>query len=332
MVYAEHAPFDEGHLKVSELHSLHYMQTGNPQGKPVVFLHGGPGGSAGVTDTIYFDPAVFRVVLFSQRGCGKSTPAGETKENTTWDLVADIERLREHVGIDKWIVFGGSWGSTLALAYSQTHPDRVQALALRGIFLFRRKEIEFFWLTGTRWFWPAEWEEFAAPIKPEDRRDFETFSQAYYALLTHPDDKISLDAAQRWSRWESQVARLLPEHEAIAKSDTDIRWARCVGDVLGLESVLSVDYRTFALMECHYSLNHGFMPDGHLITEEQIAKIRHIPCAVAQGRYDLVCPVLSAHDLAQAWGKGLRLHIVDDAGHSAKEPGTSKILSQAGLG
>jgi len=309
MVYAPQEPYDEGYLKVSDIHTLYYMQCGNPQGKPVIFLHGGPGGSIGPSDTIYFNPEVYRIILFSQRGAGKSTPTAELRENTTWDLVADIEKLREHFEVDKWLVFGGSWGSTLSLAYSQTHPHRVKGLILRGIFLLRRAELEFFYQEGTSWFWPEEWDKYLAVIPESKRGDI---ISAYYTLLTHPDDEISLKAAQEWSRWEYSTSKLRQNPEDVAKADVDIKWARA-----------------FARIECHYFVNKGFMPDGHLITEGQIAKIRHLPITVVQGRYDCVCPARSAFDLRKAWGKGLNFKVVDDAGHSATEPGISKLLSEA---
>jgi len=231
------------------------------------------------------------------------------RDNTTWDSVADIEKLREHVGIDKWLVFGGSWGSTLALAYAETHPDRVKGLVLRGIFLARRWELEFFYQYGVSNYWPEEYEKYIAPVDPSQRHDM---IKAYYTLLTSDDEEVSLNAAKEWSRWESSVVRLYADQKEIAKADRDLKWARA-----------------FARIECHYFINGCFMPEAHLISEEQISKIRHIPCIAVNGRYDLICPIKNAHDLKLAYGKNFDLRIIPDAGHSATEPGTFKELLKA---
>lgn len=308
MAYPVGKPFDEGFIQVSDIHKLHYGQLGNPNGKPAVFLHGGPGGEAKPEDVRYFNLDVYRVVYFSQRGCGKSEPHASLVDNTTWDLVADIEKIREHLGIEKWLVFGGSWGSTLSLAYSQTHPERCTELVLRGIFLLRRAELEFFYHGGSGWIWPKEFQAFSEHIPEEERSDL---MAAYYKRLTSDDDEVSLKAATAWSLWEESTCHLYQNAETISKVE-DARWARA-----------------FARIECHYFVNGGWFPDGHLISEAQIAKIRHIPCIVVQGRYDTVCPSKSAWDLKQAWGEGLDLQFVDDAGHSAKEPGITKLLAAA---
>ncbi|CAD6575299.1 MAG: hypothetical protein TREMPRED_001350 [Tremellales sp. Tagirdzhanova-0007] len=261
----------------------------------------------------------------------------ELRENTTWDLVADIERLRVNLGIEQWHIFGGSWGSTLALAYSETHPDRCTALILRGIFLAQRSELEWIycgagargaWLLSTVFRINAEYflesfsqknekeviraqrrEAFEAVISPSDRGDM---IKSYYELLTDADETISLGAAQAWSRWESSIAKLLPNAQMRANSDVNPRWARA-----------------FASIECHYFVNQTFMPDGHLISEEQIAKIRHIPCIVIQGRYDLICPPRTAWDLKKAYGDNLDLRYISDAGHSSSEPGIRVGLTEA---
>ncbi|KAL7420273.1 hypothetical protein Q5752_005242 [Cryptotrichosporon argae] len=310
MPYPPAKPYDEGFLKVSDLHSLYYMQCGNPHGKPVIFLHGGPGGSIADTDTQYFNPAVYRVVLFSQRGAGKSEPTAELRDNTTWDSVADIEKLRTKLGIDRWLVFGGSWGSTLSLAYAQRHAERCVALVLRGIFLLRRSELLWFYQEGASHIWPEAWDKYLAPIPADERHDL---IAAFYKRLTDPDETVSLAAARAWSTWEESTNRLYQDPVGVAKADNDAKWARA-----------------FARIECHYFINEGFFPrDGYLIEEEQIAKIRHLPCVVVQGRYDCVCPARSAYDLKKAWGDGLELEMVDDAGHSAREPGIMKRLTEA---
>ncbi|EJT50614.1 prolyl aminopeptidase serine peptidase merops family s33 [Trichosporon asahii var. asahii CBS 2479] len=231
--------------------------------------------------------------------------ASRLKENTTWDLVADIERVREKLGIEKWLVFGGSWGSTLSLAYSQTHPDRCVALVLRGIFLLRRSELEWFYQDGASHIWPDAWEPYLNQIPEAERGDL---ISAYYKQLTQPDEKKSLEAAKAWATWEESTSKLYQDPAMVALADNDAKWAR---------------------IECHYFVNGGFFPEGHLISEPQLAKIRHLPCVVVQGRYDCVCPARSAWDLKKAWGEGLRLEIVDDAGHSAHEPGITRLLVEA---
>jgi len=262
------------------------------------------------TDTVYFNPDIYRIVLIDQRGSGKSEPPAELRENTTWDLVEDIERVRKKLGIEKWVVFGGSWGSTLSLAYAQTHPERCKALILRGIFLLRRSELEFFYQHGTSDIWPEEYESYSSFIPEAERHDL---MAAYYTRLTSEDDKVSLEAARRWATWEEATCRLEQDASLIARAQEDDKFARA-----------------FARIENHYFVNKGFFPsDGFLIKEEQIAKIRHLPCIVVQGRYDLVCPARSAYDLKKVWGEGCQLKMVDTAGHSAKEPGIKKLLTEA---
>ncbi|ORY23554.1 prolyl aminopeptidase serine peptidase [Naematelia encephala] len=310
MVYPAQEPYDEGFLKVSDIHKIYYMQCGNPDGKPVLYLHGGPGGSVGVKNTVYFNPDIYRIVLFDQRGSGKSEPTAEIKDNTTWDLVDDIEKIRTKLGIENWVVFGGSWGSTLALAYAETYPERATALILRGLFLVSQAELRWFYQEGgTSMVWPAEWEAYAALIPPEKRSDM---ISAYYELLTDPDDKVSLPAAQEWSRYESSVIKLRQDAEEIARSDNDLKWAR-----------------EFARIECHYFINKAWMPDRHLVSEEQLAKIRHLPCKMINGRYDSICLPKYAYDLKRTYGDNCELIIVPDAGHSAAEPGTTAALVKA---
>jgi proline iminopeptidase len=304
--YPEIEPFDSGFLSVSPLHTLYYEQSGNPNGKPVVFLHGGPGGGTNAKCRRFFDPAVYRIVLFDQRGCGKSTPHAELAHNTTWDLVADIERVREHLRIDRWQVFGGSWGSTLALAYAQTHPDKVTELVLRGIFLLRRSELEWFYQKGCDALYPDAWETYLAAIPEVERGDL---ISAYHRRLTSPDAATRVAAARAWSVWEGATSFLWQDASHIESSAED-------------EFALA-----FARIECHYFVNGGFFEhDDQLL--RNVDRIRDIPTVIVQGRYDVVCPLRSAWDLHRAWPEA-ELRIVQDAGHSAFEPGIMHQLLEA---
>jgi proline iminopeptidase len=305
-LYPEIEPYDSGFLKVSELHTLYYEQSGNPNGKPVVFLHGGPGGGTNPKCRRFFDPAVYRIVLFDQRGCGKSTPHAELTDNTTWHLVSDIERLREHLGIAQWQVFGGSWGSTLSLAYAQTHPDKVTELVLRGIFMLRRWELEWFYQKGCDALYPDAWETYLAAIPEVERGDL---MSAYHRRLTSSDAKTRLDAARAWSIWEGATSFLYQDDAFISSSGED-------------EFALA-----FARIECHYFVNGGFFEhDDQLL--RNVDRIRKIPAVIVQGRYDVVCPMRSAWDLHRAWPEA-DLRIVQDAGHSAFEPGIAQALIEA---
>ncbi|ODQ53911.1 prolyl aminopeptidase serine peptidase [Saitoella complicata NRRL Y-17804] len=307
-LYPEIEPFDEGTLLVSDIHTLYYEQSGKPDGKPVVYLHGGPGGGTSALDRRYFDPEVYRIVLFDQRGSGKSEPSAELRENTTWDIVEDIEKLRKHFGIDKWVVFGGSWGSTLALSYAQTHPDRVKALILRGIFTLRKKELDFFYQFGTSMLFPEAWDAYTSVI-PESERD--DFVSAYYKRLTSDDEEERSKAACAWSTWEVSTSRLQPDPDLIAKASND-KWALA-----------------FARIEAHYFKHAGFFPrDGYLLEDEQIAKMKGIPAVIVQGRYDVVCPASTAWTLHKKW-EGSEIYFVGDAGHSAKEEGIASKLVEA---
>jgi proline iminopeptidase len=298
-------PFDTGRLKVSGIHELYYEQCGKPRGQPAVFLHGGPGGGILPEYRQFFDPDTYRVVLFDQRGAGQSTPHASLEENTTWDLVADIERLREHLGIERWLVFGGSWGSTLALAYAQTHPKRIVALVLRGIFLCRQKEIRWFYQEGegASAIFPDVWEEYVRIIPQAERGDL---LQAYHKRLLSDDQEIRLEAARAWSIWEGSTLKLIPDQSLIdhfAEPRNALAMAR---------------------IECHYFVNQAFFEtDNYLI--ENIDKIREIPSVIVQGRYDVVCPMMSAWDLHRAWQEA-ELQIIGDAGHSVTEPGISSAL------
>jgi proline iminopeptidase len=307
-LYPAIRPYHSGRLRVSALHELYYEESGNPKGKPVVFLHGGPGGGTDPKMRRFFNPRRYRIVLFDQRGCGKSTPHASLEENTTWDLVADIERLREHLGIDRWQVFGGSWGSTLALAYAQRHPRRVTELVLRGIFLLRRSELEWFYQSsqGAAALYPDLWERFIAPIPEDERYDM---MRAYYRRLTSNDTRERNVAARTWSIWEAATSHLLSRPADIAKFK------------------VSAYAAAFARIECHYFVNGGFLDSEDQLLRD-VALIRKIPCVIVQGRYDLVCPMRSAWALHRAWPRS-RLVIVPDAGHSAFEPGIARALRQA---
>jgi len=307
-LYPEIEPFDTRRLQVPGGHEIYIEQSGNPHGKPVVFLHGGPGGGTDPKHRRYFDPSAYRIVLFDQRGCGKSTPFASLESNTTWDLVADIERIRAALEIDRWQVFGGSWGSTLALAYAQTHPERVTELVLRGIFLLRKEEIDWFYQEGASWIFPDAWESFLAPIPAHERDDL---LRAYYTRLTSSDASVRLEAAKAWSVWEGRTSCLFPNEDLIA---------RTAGDEFAL---------AFARIECHYFTNGGWLDGGrHLLAPANIAKIQSIPGVIVQGRYDVVCPAKSAWDLHKAWPEA-DLRIVADAGHAASEPGIVHQLVSA---
>jgi proline iminopeptidase len=299
-------PFDRGWLPVSPVHTLYYEQCGNPEGQPVVFLHGGPGGGIVPDYRRYFDPEAYRIVLFDQRGAGQSTPHANLEDNTTWDLVADIERLREHLGVESWMVFGGSWGSTLALAYAQTHPQRARQLVLRGIFLCRPKEIQWFYQEGASAIYPDVWEEYLKVIPENERHDMLT---AYYRRLTSEDEAVRLEAARAWSIWEGSTSKLLPDPSLIEH--------------------FGATHMALALarIECHYFMNNAFFEtDNYLI--ENVDKIRRIPAVIVQGRYDVVCPMMSAWELHRAWPEA-ELQVIPDAGHSASEPGIINALVDA---
>lgn len=292
-----------GMLPVSALHTIYFEESGNPDGIPVVFVHGGPGGGTEPSHRRFFDPARFRIVLFDQRGAGRSTPHAELRENTTWDLVADMEKLREALGIERWALFGGSWGSTLALAYAQTHPERVLGLVLRGIFLLRDREIRWFYQEGAHMIFPDAWEDYLAPIPGEERHDL---VGAYYRRLTSEDPEVRLRAARAWSIWEARTSKLHVSEELVQRFE---------------EPMLAL---AFARIECHYFVHRGFFSrDDQLL--HRASRLRGIPGYIVQGRYDVVCPMRSAWDLHRAWPEA-RLTVVPDAGHSAFEPGIEAEL------
>ena len=297
-------PYRSGQLAVGHGHSLYWEECGNPQGVPVVFLHGGPGAGLSTDHRRFFDPAYYRIVLFEQRGAGRSTPHGEVRHNTTQLLIEDIETLRRFFGIEQWLVFGGSWGSTLALAYGQAHPEACTGFILRGIFLCTRAEVEWF-IRGINWFYPEVYAEFAAAIPLEERGDL---LQAYCRRLFSDDPAVYLPAARSWSRYESSCLSLIPQAATVAQFEQD-----SVSIGLGR-------------LEAHYMQHAGFMEEDQLI--RQIDRIRHLPGVIVQGRYDVICPPNTAMRLHQAWPESV-LHIIADAGHAALETGTAAALVAA---
>ena len=297
-LYPEIEPYRTERLRVDDLHEIYFEESGNPQGRPVVFVHGGPGGGTEPKQRRYFDPERYRIVLFDQRGCGRSTPHASLERNTTWHLVADMEAIRERLGLERWMLFGGSWGSTLSLAYALRHPERVTALVLRGIFFLRRREIDWFYQEGASRIFPDAWEAYLAEIPPAERGDL---LAAYHRRLTADDPATRIRAARAWSVWEGSTSRLFPDPELIARTGED---------------TFAI---AFARIECHYFVNRGFLEsDGWLLA--QAGRLRGIPGVIVQGRYDVVCPMESAWALHRAWPEA-QLRIVPDAGHSASEPG-----------
>jgi proline iminopeptidase len=297
-LYPEIVPYRTSRLRVSDLHEIYFEECGSPAGKPVVLLHGGPGGGINPVMRRYHDPRIYRIILFDQRGCGRSTPHASLEENTTWDLVEDMERLRIHLGVQRWQVFGGSWGSTLALAYAETYPDRVAELVLRGIFTLRRSELEWFYQEGSSWIFPDAFEDYVRVIPPEERGDM---IAAFHRRLTHADPAVQIEAARAWSAWEGKTLSLLPDAERVRRFSED-HYALA-----------------FARIECHYFVNRGFFAsDDQLFVDAH--RLSGIPGIIVHGRYDIVTPVKIAFDLARAWPE-VKLRIVPDAGHAMTEPG-----------
>jgi proline iminopeptidase len=294
-------PNRHGMLEVDELHTIYWEEVGNPEGVPVLFLHGGPGAGLSPQHRRFFDPQHYRVILFDQRGAGKSTPLGEWRNNTTQLLIGDIETLRARFGIERWLVFGGSWGSTLALAYGQAHPERCLGFVLRGIFLCTAGEIEWF-LHGVQWFYPELYDEFIAPIPPDERGDL---LAAYTARMLCDDPARYWPAARAWSRFEGRRVFLLPQPDEPVSDTLDLGVGR---------------------LESHYMANLGFLEEGQLMRD--LGRIAHLPAVIVQGRYDVICPPVSAYRLHQAW-PGSKLRLVADAGHGALEVGISKALVDA---
>jgi len=300
-------PYDTRRIRVASTHELYVEQSGNPSGNPVVFLHGGPGGGSNPTMRQFFDPQRMRIVLFDQRGSGLSTPAASLNDNTTWHLVQDIETIRVQLGIDRWVVAGGSWGSTLALAYAETHPQRVKALILRGIFTVRREELVWFYQTGASFIFPDAWENYVEPIPIVERHDL---MSAYYRRLTGPDEAVRLNCAKAWATWEMATSKLLVDPAMIAKGE-DPAFAL-----------------KFASIECHYFVNGGFFENDSQLLDRAVA-LKDIPSVIVQGRYDLVCPMTTAWALKKQMPHA-EFVVVPDAGHSAAEPGTTSALVIAG--
>lgn len=285
-------PYRQGMLSVDDLHTLYWEESGNPDGVPIVFIHGGPGAGASASSRRFFDPTFYRIIVFDQRGSGRSTPLGEVRQNTTPLLIADMELLRHHLNVTQWVLFGGSWGSTLALAYAQHHPSQCLGLILRGIFLCRKFEIDWF-LYGMRVIFPEMWQEFSHYIPKEERHDL---LQAYHRLLMNPDPNIYIPAAKMWSKYEGACATLMPSPETVAAF---------------LDETLAIG---LARLEAHYFLNDIFLPENFLL--DNIHRIRHLPAVIIQGRYDIVCPMVTAQEVHEAWPEAEYI-IVPDAGHSA---------------
>ena len=304
-LYPEIEPYRTGRLEVGDGHTLYWEQCGNPAGKPAVMLHGGPGAGCSPDHRRQFDPERFNVTLFDQRGCGRSTPHASLEANTTWHLVEDIERLRDHVGVDKWMVFGGSWGSTLALAYAQTYPERTTELVLRGIFLFRQKELDWLYQFGASEVYPDKWGEFLAPIPESERGDI---VEAYRKRLVSDDAAEQLEAAKAWSKWEAETVTLLPDPHVIEEHTSD-------------DFAIAI-----ARIENHYMAHRGWLEEGQLLANAD--RIRSIPGVIVQGRYDMCTPPVSAWDLKQAWPE-VELQIVPDGGHLFTEPGVLDGLIRA---
>ena len=304
-LYPAIEPYRFGHLDVGHGHRLYWEQSGNPLGKPAVFLHGGPGAGCSPDHRRLFDPERYNVLLFDQRGCGRSKPHASLEANTTWHLVEDIERLRVLAGVESWLVFGGSWGSTLALAYAEAHPDRASELILRGIFTMRQSELDWFYQHGASALFPDKWEGFLAPIPEAERGDLVA---AYHRRLTSEDHDVRLDAAKAWSAWEGATITLLPDKSTLAVHTGD-RFAIAI-----------------ARIENHYMVNHGWLEEGQLIRDA--AKIRHIPGVIVQGRYDACTPPATAWDLHRAWPEA-EFHMIPDAGHAYNQPGILDRLIRA---
>jgi proline iminopeptidase len=302
--FAEIEPHASGMLALDPIHSMYWEEAGNPRGIPVVFLHGGPGAGSAPGHRRFFDPRAYRIIVYDQRGAGRSTPLGELRDNTTPHLVEDLETLRRYLRVDHWLVFGGSWGSTLAIAYAEAHPESCLGLVLRGIFLCRRSEIDWF-LYGVRSLYPEPWERFAGFIPAEERGDL---LRAYYRRLVHPDAGVHMPAARAWSMYEGACSTLLPSPETVAYF---------AGDVVALG---------LARIEAHYFTRNIFLPENSLL--EGVRKLDSIPGIIVQGRYDLVCPLVSAHELAAAWPQA-RYRVIPEAGHSVWEPGILSALVEA---
>lgn len=299
-------PYNHGWLSVGDGHEIYYEESGNPSGKPCLFVHGGPGGGASPAARQFFDPDKYRIVLFDQRGCGRSKPHASIEANTTWHLIDDIELIRETLGIDRWLVFGGSWGSTLSLAYAQSHPERVTELVLRGIFLLRAQELQWFYQHGASELYPDAWQHYLAPIPDAERHDL---ISAFHSRLTSEDPEVRLSAARAWSVWEASTSFLIQNEDFMAQLDEP-------------EAALAM-----ARIECHYFVNGGFFESPNQLLDA-VDRIRHIPCVIVQGRYDVVCPPTTAWDLHEAWPEA-DFKLIANAGHSAFDPANAAALIEA---
>lgn len=299
-------PYNHGWLSVGDGHEIYYEESGNPTGKPCLFVHGGPGGGASPAARQFFDPDKYRIVLFDQRGCGRSKPHASIEANTTWHLIDDIELIRETLGIDRWLVFGGSWGSTLSLAYAQSHPERVTELVLRGIFLLRAQELQWFYQHGASELYPDAWQHYLAPIPDAERHDL---ISAFHSRLTSEDPEVRLSAARAWSVWEASTSFLIQNEDFMAQLDEP-------------EAALAM-----ARIECHYFVNGGFFQSPNQLLDA-VDKIRHIPGVIVQGRYDVVCPPTTAWDLHRAWPEA-DFKLIANAGHSAFDPANAAALIEA---
>ncbi|TWH64619.1 proline iminopeptidase [Azomonas agilis] len=304
-LYPEIKPYARHELSVGDGHVLYVDESGSPDGLPVVFIHGGPGAGCDSSSRRFFDPALYRIVTFDQRGCGRSTPHASLEHNTTAHLIADMQKIREHLKIDQWVLFGGSWGSTLALAYAQTHPERVLGLLLRGIFLCRPQDFSWFYQEGASRLFPDYWQDYLAPIPQAERGDL---MAAYYKRLTGTDQIAQMHAAKVWSIWEGRTATLRPNTQVVERFAEPHR-------------ALSI-----ARIECHYFVNNAFLEPDQLVRD--MSKIAHLPGVIVHGRYDVICPLDNAWAVHQAWPNS-ELHIVRDAGHAAAEPGIVDALVRA---
>ena len=298
-------PFNKGYLRCSE-HNIYYEECGNVNGKPVVFLHGGPGGGGSEDVRRFFDPAYYRIIVFDQRGCGRSTPHGCLTNNTTWDLVSDIDKLRQELGIAKWMVFGGSWGSTLALAYSQSHPSSVSEIVIRGIFMLQQHELDWFYQEGASKLFPDEWQKFIDVIEDSKRGNL---MKAYNEIFNGSDEKAKLSAAVAWSRWEASTSKLV-KNDSLMDEFSNPHFALA-----------------FALIENHYFMNKGFLEHEKQLLDG-IEKIRNIPAVIVQGRYDVVCPMETAYEISKRWPEA-SFEIAQNSGHSAFEKEIVHLLVSA---
>ena len=305
VLFPEIKPYKRHQIRVSDVHELYMNESGNPDGIPVLFLHGGPGGACDASSRRFYDPQVFRIITFDQRGCGRSIPHGSLKENTTEHLIRDIEKIREYLVIDKWVLFGGSWGSTLGLLYAQAHPQRISALILRGIFLCTQRELDWVYKDGANRIFPDYWEAFIKQI-PESEHD--DLVAAYYSRLTGLDELARMAAAKSWSAWEANCSTLRPSSEVLARFTKP-------------HNALAI-----SRIEAHYFVNKGFIEENQILTN--IGNIQDIPGRIVHGRYDVLCPLNNALALHQRW-RNSELHIVRDAGHSASEAGTVDALIRA---